>query len=512
MKSEFLIVAKKLMETERRPMSPKELIDLGQTRQLFSDKIAGQTPPQTMKAKLSVHIRRFGERSLFVRTAPGRFYLRHLLDGPCEPFEAKPIVPPESTERVLVYKTAELDRLTTWQGLKTSWKSVSRRIFSQLAAHARPRFDVEEDSDYTQILTYVLVTKGDAVLTYRRGTYNRTEQYLRGSFCTGFGGHVIETDFDLFHMGTEGILESAARELMEELRLPRLDVERLRRHQGLEIIGIINDDSSGVGRRHLAYVVNYAVSTDSYWGSPERGEKAITQLRWVSGSDTAPLSLWNFEYWSQLCLRKLRPQLVRARPAYRLVRHRRLRPPHIICVIGPVGSGKTIATDVLKNDFGYREVNSGRVLAGILNVPPVPQTPRPEFQERAWQFISKATGPSELGCRIAKVASQIKSDRIVIDGIRQRRTLESLQTMCGDRKIGIVFVQTPADLAFKFFVDRMSQGATMSDFLAARDAPVEQEVDSLISKADAVLYNWTGSLQYQDTIRRMMRQLEVSRG
>ena len=71
MKSEFLIVARKLMETERRSLSPKELVDLGLARQLFSDKIAGKTPRQTMKAKLSVHIRRFGEQSPFVRTAPG---------------------------------------------------------------------------------------------------------------------------------------------------------------------------------------------------------------------------------------------------------------------------------------------------------------------------------------------------------------------------------------------------------------------------------------------------------
>jgi hypothetical protein len=60
MKSEFLIVAKRLMETEKKAMSPRELVDLGQKRQLFSDNVAGKTPYQTMKSKLSVHVRRFG--------------------------------------------------------------------------------------------------------------------------------------------------------------------------------------------------------------------------------------------------------------------------------------------------------------------------------------------------------------------------------------------------------------------------------------------------------------------
>ena len=74
-------------------------------------------------------------------------------------------------------------------------------------------------------------------------------------------------------METMGVLECASRELMEELHLPPPDIERLRGHKGLHIIGIINDDSSDVGRRHLALVMKYEVSPDRYWESPERGEK-----------------------------------------------------------------------------------------------------------------------------------------------------------------------------------------------------------------------------------------------
>src|ERR1039458_9861880 len=107
MKSEFLIVAKLLMETERKPMSPRGLVDLGQKRQLFSDNVAGKTPYQTMKSKLSVHIRRFGEASPFVRSAPGHFYLKTMLNGGETPFDAKPIRPPKSREKVLAYRTSD---------------------------------------------------------------------------------------------------------------------------------------------------------------------------------------------------------------------------------------------------------------------------------------------------------------------------------------------------------------------------------------------------------------------
>jgi predicted NUDIX family phosphoesterase len=508
-KSEFLIVAKRLMETERRPMSPRELVDLAHRRQLFSDNVAGKTPYQTMKSKLSVHVRRFGASSPFIRMAPGRFYLRNLLEGNETPFDAKPIRPPKISEKVLVFTTGELDRVTTWQGLRTTWKKAAKTVFAQLKPYYIHRFDVEQDNNYTQVLTYVLVCRGDSILAYRRGTYNRVDKFLQGAVCVGFGGHVVETDLDLFNIDTLGVFECAARELNEELRLPAADVERLRQRDGLEIIGIINDDSSDVGRRHLAFVMRYEVSQDPQWDRPERGEKAITQLRWISARDPGRVWLWNFEYWSQLCLREFAPRLIMVRPAYRLLRRLPLRPPHLLCVLGPVGSGKTLATEVLRNDFGYEEINTGEIVASLIGVPPVPVTPRQTFQELAWQFISQPHGPERLAQRLLDVAACKDNPRLLVDGVRQKATISSLRRLAPDLRIGIIFVHTPADLAYSFYSDRIAQGASMSQFLAVRTAPVEAEVEGLIAMADAVLYNWTGRLQYRETIKALMTALGI---
>ncbi len=64
--SEFLLVAQRLLETGEALDGADELVELAFERQLFSDNIAGQTPSQIMKAKLSVHIRRLGDDSFFV--------------------------------------------------------------------------------------------------------------------------------------------------------------------------------------------------------------------------------------------------------------------------------------------------------------------------------------------------------------------------------------------------------------------------------------------------------------
>jgi hypothetical protein len=82
--------------------------------------------------------------------------------------------------------------------------------------------------------------------------------------------------------------------------------------------------------------------------------------------------------------------------------------------------------------------------------------------------------------------------------------------MAGDKKIGIIFVQTPADQAFSFFASRIAQGASMTEFLETRSAEVEREVEGLISSADAVLYNWTGRPQYRETIEALMNELGTS--
>lgn len=508
MRSEFLIVAKRLMERERRAMSVRDMVDLGLKRQLFSDDVAGQTPHKTMGSKLSVHIRRLGDQSLFVRTGPGKFYLRSLLNG-AAPFEVRPAIPPPSVERVLAFRREELDRLTSWQGLKTAWRQFATEVFSRLKPLYIPRIEAEQRTDLKQVTTYVLVANHQSLLAYKRGTYSRVEQFLQGSSCIGFGGHVTDVDLDLFNIPTMGVYACASRELMEELRIPFADKKRLSLSQGLTIEGVINDDSSEVGRRHLAFVLKYNVANPADWTQPERGEKAITQLHWISPQNPSPVGIWNFEYWSQLCLRNFAPTLTRTSSAYRLIRRKPLIPPHVLCVIGPVGSGKTLATETLKTHYGYSEVNTGRIMANLLGIPPVPKTQRQIFQAKALRFISRVRGPGILAKEIWKAISQTGSDRVLVDGLRHKSTLQALRHLKPHVKVGVLFVHTPPDLAYGFYSQRIEHGSTMPEFVSVRSAPVEAEVESLISDADVVLYNWTGRLQYARTIIALMKDLGV---
>jgi predicted NUDIX family phosphoesterase/dephospho-CoA kinase len=506
LRSEFLEIAYQVLSSQKVALTPRQIVSNAMDNGMFSDRLAGKTPHQTMKSKLSVHIRSKGSDSPFVRTAPGRFFLRHLLDESSAEYQAPPLRAPVSRERVIVFPADLTKDSKGFQGITTSWLPWHRTVLSDGRVQAVNRQRAEQTDDYKQILTYIMVTRKGDLLTFRRGTYSRVEDWLRGSRCVGFGGHLSDEDRTLFSSSDQGLSHSALRELSEELRLPLSDRDRLEVGEGLELVGCLNDDSSAVGRRHFAFVMRYEVSDNAAWDAPARGEKSITQVKWLDPA-TVGSELWQYEYWSQLCLRTFYGPEVRAAPWYRVLHPSRLRPPAILCVAGQIGSGKSEATEVLVRDHRYVEVNSGRVLAGLLGLRSVTERTRPKFQEAANRFISRPDGAARLAKAIWRDVKASKRDRVVIDGLRQHATLEALAQLAHPRKIAIIFVHAPPDVAWKFYQKRAGSSAKLNDFLRVRDAPVETDTASLITRADAVLYNWTGRRQYRAAIGALMKEV-----
>jgi predicted NUDIX family phosphoesterase/dephospho-CoA kinase len=464
-----------------------------------------------MKAKLSVNVRRQGDRSPFVRTAPGKFFLRELVGPKEHVYYAQPLQPSAEKKKVLVFPVEALDQTGRFQGIISPGKKRYTDLLNYRVCQYMDRLDAEGDNSHKQIITYILVRRGDSLLAYRRGTFNRVEEYLRGSLCIGFGGHVSEQDLDLFSQTDLGVTQNVTRELGEELVLPAEDLLRLHSGEGLRLLGTLNDDSSQVGRRHFAFVYEYRVGSSIAWDKPLRGEKSITQLRWLKPG-SGDFSLWDFEYWSQLCLRRFFSNSLKTQPSFSIRRKSRLKPPHLLLVLGQVGSGKSEATEILKASFGYKEINSGKILASLLKIPPVPDTPRHEFQSAAWSFINTPLGPKHLAEAIWDELARLDSDRILVDGIRQRSTIEELRLLSTRTKVGMLYVHTPPDVAYEFFRKRgRSSDVSIYDFLTIREALVESEVGNLIGISDAVLYNWTGRPQYRQVVMSLMKVLGTTR-
>jgi hypothetical protein len=149
-------------------------------------------------------------------------------------------------------------------------------------------------------------------------------------------------------------------------------------------------------------------------------------------------------------------------------------------------------------------------MARLLGLPPIPETPREEFQRAAGAFIGEPSGVDRLVRAIAESASgSARPERILIDGIRHVATLDKLRELDRTRKVGLLYIATPPDVAFNFYRTREAPGASIHDFLRVREAPGEEEVQDLVNRADAVIDNWFGRDQYLDAIRRLMLHLGI---
>ena len=193
-----------------------------------------------------------------------------------------------SDELVLCIPRTLLDAIGSFQGIQTDVARYVPRILE--AQHTRfvARSLAENDPSLKQVIPYVLIRKGDTLLHYVRGK-GSGEKRLVAMGSIGIGGHINHRDESLFADGQEFYEEALQRELHEELRMDG--------HFRTEPIGLINDDSTPVGRVHLG-VVHLCELTEQ---NVSKGEACITDLRFL----TLPELLERrdqMETWSQLCL------------------------------------------------------------------------------------------------------------------------------------------------------------------------------------------------------------------
>lgn len=505
--SSFLKAAYSVLKYMRRPLSARAITAAAIREGYLDENRPGQTPWQTMKSKLSVHIRKYGPHSVFVRAGPGKFFLRELLNDSMQLYEAPPFGAGPAHERIVAFPQAHLDSIGRFQGVLRGWEPYYESIARGGTCVVIDRMLAEDSLGFKQVITYVLVRDpAGSLLCFNRGVVNRADDMLRGKSCVGFGGHVKAVPPTLFQSDDIALYDSAAQELLEELVLPRRARALLLSapDQALSVIGVLNDDSSPNGVRHFAFVFELVLERAE--APSVRGrEKSINRVRWLTPEAASSESVHRFEFWSQMCLRHFAPDLASATPAFRVRRARGLRRARAICCVGQMGSGKTEAVSLLTREFGFTSVNSGLVVADILGLPPVPATPRAEFQEAAARFVSRPDGPAVLGAELARRTRRAPG-RVVIDGLRQPETLEALREALGPRDVSVVYVHAPVDIAYEFYREREDTKATIDDFTARRGAWVEIQVTQMLEDADAALFNWIGRDEYQRVVRAFANQ------
>lgn len=511
----YLWVAETVLRKHRRPLNARELVNYGLEDGLFPSEGLSHTPQKSMQARLSIDILH-NPTSPFFRTQRGRFFLHELrlktqeADGTDSTripnvYTAERRSPRPSTEQVLCVPTDIYYKSIDFQGIGLVGRNAPLPFLDSHQVRYLPRTDAEESYEYKQVITYTIIQFQSKILSFRRGLYNRAASFLRGAQCVGFGGHVNQDDRTLFSLDDYGIRENAVREISEELRIegqrPSVAPSKL------EYLGIINDDSSDVGLRHFAVVFRYWVDDWALWRNVAKGEASINKLRWIDTRETIPLV--EFEYWSQLVIREFFPSTLSAVPSYKIQRRSPFRSKHILCIVGAIGSGKSVTSKFFDSRLNYQSINSGEVLASLLGLQPVPQTPRAVFQAAAERFIESEGGPERLGTALAQAAAQAMGDRVLIDGIRHPETLMALRH-AANCPVAVLYVYTPPDVALEMYKAREGYGdanTTPGEFIALRNAPVERKINYIIGDSDVVAFNWIGRAEYTHVLERLAKDI-----
>lgn len=194
-------------------------------------------------------------------------------------------------EKVLVFPRSLFKQLGVFQGFSADVDRYLPAILDTKNNSFQPRSQAETNPNFKQIIPYVVVTDGKSVLHYVRGK-KAGEQRLVSKGSIGIGGHINDEDHSLFAVGLQAFQEAVKREVCEELAV-----------QGsfdAKPVGLINDDSTEVGRVHFG-IVHVLFRTPE---KVRKNEQVITQVEFVQIEDLKARRD-QMETWSQLCLDNL---------------------------------------------------------------------------------------------------------------------------------------------------------------------------------------------------------------
>jgi predicted NUDIX family phosphoesterase len=474
MPGRFVRAAYEVLDKEGKPLTPDQIVE--RAIDLGILKSRGKTPFHTMRARLSDSIRTEGINSPFQRTGSNRFALR---EWEMQEYHAIPFargLPNEVT--VCIPGTIEGPRELHGVGFSGDFEQILNICRDATKLSFVERAQAELTSRYRQLIVYVwLETVDGYVLSYTRGKYSSAHRtLLLGKRSVGFGGHVLKQDSEsIFGASDAGLEQAGLREISEEIGqgAPR----------SLSPAGVIWDDTSDEGQKHVGVVmVGKLQHSESF--KPRSNELSINGLRLLS-----PEQLWSsfgaMEFWSQLLVRQFAAS---SRPSNisTIVPTTRPRNVNHIALVGEIANGKTQLGSALAERLGYQTVSASSALRGLLGIGQLSERARADFQATAYGYINTPDGPANLAVRIAAEVNINNGSRIVIDGIRQLRTLEALRQLIPN--IVVVYIDCPRDLAFRNYRSRL-QDASALEFARIREHAVELDLPLFRFESDAVLNN-----------------------
>lgn len=231
----YLELAAIVLKKIRRPLDARQILTSAYQLSIVPSGLYGKTQHKTLHARLAEDIRRQRARSPFVRTDPGRFFLRSLLADPTVPqvhkreYPARPRADQLRNFDVLCLRRADAKSIDS-AGL------FDHSLLASAPLLTRRLSDIYGDETYLFIRTFVITQRCDSIIARR--SFFRLTDTMASKWSLGAIGFVKDHDKTMFSEDSSGLTEASLRTLSEQLDLNHAEAEFIHSERLINLVGL----------------------------------------------------------------------------------------------------------------------------------------------------------------------------------------------------------------------------------------------------------------------------------
>ncbi len=300
--SAYLEAAEKVLETTGVPMNSIEILRAAHSMNLLSPDLYGKTQHKTFHARISVDIRKNGDKSAFYRVAHGVFFLKKLKDSPHlskkqqKGIHAIPRKRELNREPVLKIKKSIINSLVSKKGI------FDANELETILSYKNTQYGNAKNSNeqYCKLWVFVVVQKQEEILTYRQGKYRENKDSFLNRRTIGFKTLVTANDKTFLDKEDWGIIYSGLSATFSDLGVPfdSIIIDDEKTSAKIEFFLCYRGET---GNDELVCVVNYACPN---WLEPHKRTLAINDLCWLKTTHL-PNNIDDFDGWSKIIIPEL---------------------------------------------------------------------------------------------------------------------------------------------------------------------------------------------------------------
>lgn len=296
--SSYLEIAEKVLADRRRPMGPHAILREAYLLDLMPQHLHGETQHKTLQARLSEDILYGKDKSRFVRTEPGKFFLRSLLTDETIPAEFRTTITARRRKReltpdpVLCIAKESLHKLEACDG-HDQWAMLEGLRETGELSYCEFK---NQPEGHVPVWSFVMLMRDDCVFSYRVGKYRTHDEGVSSKRTVGFASLVTEDQQTLFNHHDLGIVQAGVTALALDLDFP-MGVEMLEAEtsDSTSIVEISTDDDIEA----LLLVIETGCPP---WFEPTTRRLSMNDMKWIPFR-VPPNHLEDFDPWTRAVVR-----------------------------------------------------------------------------------------------------------------------------------------------------------------------------------------------------------------